>query len=323
MNKSISEPQIAIELETYLSKLEDVAHLRPKFEQRQAPEPEQISLFDVINKVENTACIFDDVPVRSSARERILQDLTSGKLNKNSAMLSLIFSERFEGNDTPISFTKETLIAAAETLGLALPQNLSDVVYALRHRSDLPDAITKTAGAGKEWIIETAGRSRYRLIQRPSQKVVADPSSYNWIVKDWTPGIARKHGLKDAALLECILRHNRLLENFLGLPTEHLQSHIRTSIAGFGQTEIGSLFLCDEAETSIPVCLIGKPGEFNLGKAAQHMRFGFDRFPDMQCRTVVAQLLDDHTVALFELFGTPKAPRVIQEAHYILTPRTE
>lgn len=138
-------------------------------------------------------------------------------------------------------------------------------------------------------------------------------------MKDWTPNIARRHGLKETALLECILRHNRLLENFLGLPTEHLQSQIRTSVAGIGQIKIGSLFLCDEAETSIPVCLIGKPGGFSLERAAQHMKYGFERFPAMQCRTVVAQLLDDQTIALFELFGTPDAPRVIQEAHYVLT----
>lgn len=49
MNELISESQIAVELREYLSKAEEIAHLRPQSDQESYVEPEQITIFDLLD----------------------------------------------------------------------------------------------------------------------------------------------------------------------------------------------------------------------------------------------------------------------------------
>lgn len=49
MNELISADQVAVELQEYLSKAEDIAHLRPRSDERPFVEPEQITIFDLLD----------------------------------------------------------------------------------------------------------------------------------------------------------------------------------------------------------------------------------------------------------------------------------
>lgn len=315
----------ATEFQEYLNKLSEIPHLCPQTSFVPTNRQDaQITIFDILkdDKEEDKSCILSDIPTPLT-RAQILADLAARRLNKYTALVSLIFSEGYRGNSTPFSFSKETLISAGKALEIELPQNLSDVIYNLRHRAPLPDAIASTAAPEKEWIIETIERGEYRFIQRPCQRVEADPNAFDYLFEDETPRIARDFGMKGAPLLDCILRKNQILKKFLGSPVEHLQSQVRTSVTGVGQVEIGSLFFSEINGEVIPVCLIAKPGEFNLAKAAQSMKFAAEHYPEMDCKAVVAQLLSENRVALFELFGSPDAPRVLQEAHFTLASKSE
>lgn len=280
----------------------------------------QTSIFEMLG--DDDVCILSNIPIPLTENQ-ILKGLKDRSINRYGAILSHIFQANCRQSNSPITFTKADLRSAAEGLGIDLPQNLSDVVYALRHRSPIPEAIQQTADEGLAWVIETVGRSKYQLIQRPCQNIEADPTAYDFLVEDQTPRIVRDFGMKGAPLLDCILRKNQILESFLSAPVEHLQSHVRASVTGVGQVEIGSLFFSQSAGAIIPVCLIAKPGVFNLNKAAQAMKFASEHYGQLDCRPVVAQLLSDTKVALFELHGAPEEPRVLQEAHFTLTPRSE
>ena len=281
----------------------------------------QISIFDILG-AEDDFCILSSIPTPLT-RESILADLSKRYFNRYEAMMALIFSEKYQETDAPIPFTKDDLIAAAESLLIDLPQNLSDIIYALRHRSPIPKAILDTAKEGQEWVIETVGRGKYWLIQRPCQKIEADPTAVDFLVADETPIIARNFGMKGAPLLELILRKNRILKQFLSSPIEHLQSHVRASVTGVGQVEIGSLFFSQSYGVIVPICLVAKPGQFNLNKATQAMKFASEHYGRLDCRPVVAQLLSENKVALFELHGSPETPRVLQEVHFTLARGSE
>ena len=278
--------------------------------------PAQTSIFDIVG--EDDFCILSKVPIPLT-QDSILADLSGGSLNSYGAIISHIFLRKYRQTDTPISFAKDDLRSAAEHLDIDLPQNLSDVVYALRHRSPIPESIQQTADKGQEWVIETVGRGKYWLIQRPCQKIEVDPEALVFLVEDQTPSVARDFGMKGSPLLDYILRKNLILEQFLGSPVEHLQSHVRASVTGVGQVEIGSLFFSQTGDAIIPVCLVAKPGAFNLNKASQTMKYSSEHYGRLDCRAVVAQLLSDTKVALFELHGSPETPRVLQEAHFTLT----
>lgn len=281
----------------------------------------QTSIFDILG-AEDDYCILSSIPTPLT-RESILADLSKRYFNRYEAMMALIFSEKYQETDAPIPFTKDDLIAAAESLLIDLPQNLSDIVYALRHRSPIPDGIQQTARPGQEWVIETGESGQYSLVQRPNRQIEADPTAFDYLLEDQTPKAAREFGMKGAPLLDCILRNNEILKEFLGSTVEHLQSQVRTNVSGVGQVEVGSLFYCEIDEAIIPVTLVAKSGEFNLNKAAQSMKFAAVHHPELNCRPVVAQLLSDRKIALFELTGSSEAPRVLQETHFTLARGSE
>lgn len=90
--------------------------------------------------------------------------------NRYSAILLEVFSPVLSGalpiediiGGTGFEFPRDAITAAATKLGVVLPKNLGDIVYAFRYRAEFPAAIRELAPAGKKWIIAGAGRSKYR-----------------------------------------------------------------------------------------------------------------------------------------------------------------
>src|ERR1700722_4340015 len=74
-----------------------------------------------------------------------------------------IFGGHWRKGTEEFEFDREELVSAAKHLRIDRPDNLGDVIYTFKFRRPLPEEITRTAPKGKAWIIEGAGRSRYRF----------------------------------------------------------------------------------------------------------------------------------------------------------------
>src|SRR5579871_2056228 len=91
-------------------------------------------------------------------------------------LIEKIFFDSYTKGATEIPFERRALKAAAVELGIALPDNLGDVIYSIRFRMPMPEKILATQSSGQEWIIELVGRSKYRfrlainLFQNPRSK---------------------------------------------------------------------------------------------------------------------------------------------------------
>src|SRR5438128_2677627 len=89
--------------------------------------------------------------------------MRESKPNRYQALISRIFHDHYKEGLTQFEFERNELQSIAKKLNIKLPDNLGDVIYSFRYRTPLPEAIVATAEKGKEWIIEPAGRSRYRF----------------------------------------------------------------------------------------------------------------------------------------------------------------
>ena len=85
------------------------------------------------------------------------------KLNRYQALIEKIFFGHYRKGKTNFEFDRKEIKSAALALGIALPDNLGDVIYSFRFRTDLPERVTKTQPDGVEWVIELAGKARYRF----------------------------------------------------------------------------------------------------------------------------------------------------------------
>lgn len=74
------------------------------------------------------------------------------KLNRYAAIIEKIFFSHYAEGDEEITFEREDLELAAQSLRIKLPKNLGDVIYSIRYRTKLPPSILKTQPKGKvEW----------------------------------------------------------------------------------------------------------------------------------------------------------------------------
>ncbi len=244
-------------------------------------------------------------------------------LNRYQALIQKIFFDRYRDGSTEFEFAREALEEGAAELGFARVKNLGDVPYSFRYRNDLPDKILDTQPEGLEWIIEGAGKGRYRFRLVKENRIVPRGNLAAIDIPDATPELIRAYALDDEQALLAIVRYNRLIDTFLGLTTYSLQNHLRTTVKGMGQIEIDELYIgLDKygCHYAIPVQAKGGKDRIGIVQTAQDIRFAEERFPEMRCRAIAAQFMDDRVVALFELTLHDEEIRVIEERHYRLVP---
>lgn len=168
------------------------------------------------------------------------------KPNRYQALIGRIFHDHFKKGMTEFEFERSELSGNAKKLGIRLPDNLGDVIYSFRYRTALPDEIVKTATAGREWIIEPAGRSRYRFKLARVSRIIPNAELLSIKIPDATPEIITANALSDEQALLAKVRYNRLIDIFLGITTYSLQSHLRTTVPNMGQIEIDEQFMVDD-----------------------------------------------------------------------------
>ena len=236
-----------------------------------------------------------------------------------------IFEKYWKKGVEDFQFHRDELVEAAEVLGVERPDNLGDVIYAFKFRRDLPPEVVKTAPKGKGWIIEGAGRSQYRfrLVEvggttfKPRKDIAATK------IPDATPEIIGAYALGDEQALLAKVRYNRLIDIFLGLTTYSLQNHLRTQVKGMGQIEIDEIYVGlnrNGAHYVIPVQAKGGSDKLSPVQTMQDVACCKIKFPDLICRPVSAQFMEDNVIALFELTVEGGNALIVEERHYRLLP---
>ncbi len=234
-----------------------------------------------------------------------------------------VFFSNYKKGMTEFEFVRKEIIEAKDKLAPDLDLNPGDVPYSFRYRRELPKRILRTQPKDREWIIEGAGRARYRFKLVAATRIQPNPNLVATAIPDSTPEIIRAYALDDEQALLAIVRYNRLIDTFLGLTTYSLQNHLRTSVKGIGQIEIDELYIGLDSRGChyvIPVQAKGGKDQIGIVQTTQDIRFVEERFPEMRCRAIAAQFMGGRIVALFELTLDRDEIRVVEERHYKLVP---
>ncbi len=245
----------------------------------------------------------------------------------------IFFSSEFGGykpGTDVIEFEREDLERAAKKYRIKLPKNLGDVPYAIRYRTPMPHKIIETQPEGMEWVIEGAGRSRYRFCLVPINRIIPNSALRATKVPEATPEIIAAYALNDEQALLAIVRYNRLVDVFLGVTAYSLQSHMRTTVKGIGQIEIDEVYVAvdrDGVQYVVPVQAKGGKDQLGVVQTKQDIACCAEKFPELACRSVSAQFIDfgndGKMIAMFELALEGGRVVIVDEKHYRLVPAAE
>lgn len=245
--------------------------------------------------------------------------------NRYKALVEHIFFDTEHGayvpGKTDLPFAREDLERAASALGLKLPKNLGDVIYSIRYRVPMPERILATQPEGMEWIVEGAGRSLYRFRLVPVNRILPNPNLATIKIPDSTPAIIGSYTLNDEQALLAKVRYNRLIDTFLGLTAYSLQNHLRTTVKGVGQIEIDEVYVGVDrhgVQYVLPVQAKGGSDQLSVVQSKQDMACCAEKFPNLVCRSISTQFMEDDRIAMFELTVEDDQVRIVEERHYRL-----
>lgn len=247
----------------------------------------------------------------------------SSETNRYKVLIERIFFDHWEKGRKEFEFVRHEIKSKADQLKIELPDNVGDIPYSFRYRTPLPQSIIDTQPGGLEWIIEGAGRSRYRFKLVPATRIKPREDLVRIAIPDATPEVIRAYALDDEQALLAIVRYNRLIDTFLGLTTYSLQNHLRTTVKNIGQIEIDELYIGLDKQGChyiIPVQAKGGKDQIGVVQTTQDIRFVEQRFSGIRCRAVAAQFMEEGVVALFELTIQKNEVKVVEERHYKLVP---
>lgn len=250
-----------------------------------------------------------------------------GRVSGYIRIIEDIFLSRYEKGARQVPFEREDIEQSAKKLGVPLPKNLGDVVYSFRYRKDLPESVAAKAPKGLSWIIQPAGRSRYRFLATALANIEPSSSLAETKVPDSTPGVIEKYALSDEQALLARLRYNRLVDIFTGVTCYSLQNHLRTAVPDIGQLETDELYVGLDrkgAHYVFPVQAKAGKDRLNVVQIEQDMAMCAAKFPALICKPIAAQFMEDQLIALFELERDGNGEvRVSHEKHYRLVPSEE
>jgi hypothetical protein len=252
-------------------------------------------------------------------------DAGAKKPNRYSAIIGTIFKNHYKPGKNQFGFSRDEFVEIARSLNIALPKNLGDTIYSFRFRAVLPDEIVATAGKGREWVIELAGRARYRFRLAKLANIVPNPSMIAIKIPDATPEIIAAYALSDEQALLAKVRYNRLLDIFLGLTTYSLQNHLRTTVKAMGdsQIEIDEIYVGVNKhgeQFALPVQAKGGNDRLSVVQTAQDLACCREKFAGLTCRPISAQFMSGDVIAMFELALDGEDVKLVEEKHYKLVP---
>jgi len=145
-------------------------------------------------------------------------------------------------------------------------------------------------------------------------------------IPDATPGIIAKYAVNDEQGLLAKLRYNRLIDIFAGVTCYSLQNHLRTTVPDMGQIETDELYVgVDQrgAQYVFPVQAKGGSDQLGIVQIEQDFAMCVVKFPNLICRPIAAQFIEDNFIALFAFEEGKDGIAVSAEKHYRLVPPEE
>jgi hypothetical protein len=242
-------------------------------------------------------------------------------VNRYSQIIERIFFRYYKKGATEVQFKRTDLETVAAELNIKLPKNLGDVVYSFRYRTILPKSVRKKAPDGQIWIIRPAGRAIYKFVSIPDRPLVPNSMLAETKVPDATPGIVARYSLNDEQALLAKVRYNRLIDIFTGVTCYSLQNHLRTTVAEMGQVETDEIYVGVDrrgAQYVFPVQAKGGTDKLNIVQIEQDFAVCAQKFPDLICRSIAAQFMEDAVIALFSFEITVDGVALVDEKHYRL-----
>jgi hypothetical protein len=249
--------------------------------------------------------------------------LKGKKVNRYVAIIKTIFERHYSPGCAQFEFTRDEFVKTAKELKIELPKNLGDLPYSFRFRTVLPPEIVETAPAGMEWLIELAGRARYRFKLATINRIIPRADLIAIKIPDATPEIIATYALNDEQALLAKVRYNRLIDIFLGIASYSLQNHLRTTVKGIGQIEVDEVYVGvnrNGQQFVIPVQAKGGTDHLGVTQAKQDIICCLEKFPQLACRAISAQFMADDVIALFELTLIDDEVKILEEKHYRLVP---
>ncbi len=216
-------------------------------------------------------------------------------------------------------FTKDDLIDAATEHKLRV-KNVADILYTYRSRRKLPAEMR----ARGHWLIEARGSGMYAFVLMPHSPIVSIPHHIKaYPIPYAVPDIVASNIATDEQGLLTIVRYNRLLDVFTGLACFHLQSHIRTQIAGHGQVEIDDLYVGVDKDGRgyvLPIEAKDKGEYLGIDKAVALTLFAKCRYPKLICRplAVVREQVDQFVFVEFDPSQVLRKVEVRDMRRYLL-----
>lgn len=241
--------------------------------------------------------------------------------NRYTQIIEHIFHAHYHLGDARVPFARKEFQEVASQLKIQLPKNLGDLVYTFRYRAALPGSLRATAPQGQMWIIRPAGRSLYEFVLVKDLPIVVNEMLIETKVPDATPGIVSMYALGDEQALLTKIRYNRLIDIFTGVTCYSLQNHLRTTVPELGQVETDELYVgIDKRGVHYVLPVQAKASNEKLGpvQIEQDIALCAHKFPNLICRPIGAQFIDQDFIALFEFEMTEEGIRLSAERHYRL-----
>ena len=242
-------------------------------------------------------------------------------LNRYAAIIEKVFANHYTKKGDAFEFTRDEFEGVASELKIQLPKNVGDLSYSFRYRNELPASILETAKNGLEWIIEGAGRAKYRFRLVKLNRIVPREELLTIKVPDATPEIIGAYALGDEQALLAKVRYNRLVDVFLGITAFSLQNHLRTTVKDVGQIEIDEIYVGIDRhgrQFVVPVQAKGGSDKHGVVQTQQDIAFCRQAFKHLACRPISAQFMSNDRIAMFELTVIDGAIKVVDEKHYQL-----
>jgi hypothetical protein len=243
--------------------------------------------------------------------------------NRYSKLIEDIFDQNYKEGAREVVFQREDLVSTAAKLGITLPKNLGDIVYSFRYRATLPESIRKRAPEGLEWVIRSIGPAKYKFSLTAMPRILPSSLLSETKIPDATPGIIAKYASSDEQGLLAKLRYNRLIDIFSGVTCYSLQNHLRTTVPDMGQVETDEIYVGVDkrgAQYVFPVQAKGGTDQLGIVQIEQDFALCATKFPQLICRPIAAQFIEDNLIALFAFEEGENGVAISDEKHYRLVP---
>ena len=247
-------------------------------------------------------------------------------MNRYQRIIERVFLDRYRPGDLEVSFLRQDLTHAAQRLGLPVPRNLGDILYAFRYRTDLPESVAGTAPAGMEWTIRGTGQATYKFRLVTVNRIVPNPALMTIKIPDATPEIVSAYSMSDEQALLAKIRYNRLLDVFLGVSAHSLQNHLRTTVKDIGQIEVDEIYVAVDStgrQFILPVQAKGGSDQLSVVQSEQDLLWCRERLPGLICRPILTQFAEGDLIAMFEVTRDDDDIKLVQQKHYRLVPASE